>query len=89
VSPRETTLEQDYQEAFDRARTAIIPYRNSRNLILLLNENKIIKLSSRNQRDLKKLAQLGVINLYMDNTVSLSKLGKDLARTIRHLHSIL
>ena len=88
MSPRETTLEQDYQEAYQRARDHIILDRVSRNLILLLNENKLKKLSNKNERELKKLAQLGVINLYMDNTVSLSKLGKNLVRVIRYINNL-
>jgi len=59
--------------------------KEARRLLLLLNKNRLKKLNQRNENEIKKLAQLGIINLYVDNTVTLSNFGKTLIKFIKSL----
>ena len=76
----QTTLQQDYQEFFGRAIKHIVRDPSLKPLIKSLKGNKVRKLypKSKDAVTVNKLAQLGIIILYMDNTYNLSELGKEL-----------
>jgi len=80
-----TTFEQDYKKIIERAQEHIMSDKEARRLLLLLNKNGLKKLNQRNENEIKKLAQLGIINLYVDNTVTLSNFGKTLIKFIKSL----
>jgi Mn-dependent DtxR family transcriptional regulator len=80
-----TTFEQDYKKIIERAQEHIMSDKEARRLLLLLNKNRLKKLNQRNENEIKKLAQLGIINLYVDNTVTLSNFGKTLIKFIKSL----
>jgi len=80
-----TTFEQDYKKIIERAQEHILSDKEARRLLLLLNKNRLKKLNRRNENEIKKLAQLGIINLYVDNTVTLSNFGKTLIKFIKSL----
>jgi hypothetical protein len=82
MSQREITLEQDFQESLRRAKKHITHNQDSKHLIHLLAQHKLKKMTNRNEKKINELAQLGVVNLYMDNTVTLSKLGKNLVKML-------
>jgi Fe-S cluster biosynthesis and repair protein YggX len=80
-----TTFEQDYQKIIERAQKHIVEEKEARKVLLLLNENRLKKVNSKNRNEIKKLAQLGVINLYVDNSITLSNLGKTFVKFIQNL----
>jgi hypothetical protein len=73
-------MKQDYQQSLERAKNRIIQDKDSQRLLRLMAENRLSRLTNKNKRKINYLAQLGVVNLYMDDTVSLSRLGKHLLR---------
>lgn len=82
-----TTFEQDFERIKERARDHILLEEDARRLILLLHKNKLKKLNNKNKDELKRLVQLGVVNLYMDNSIELSNLGKKLVKVIEKIKS--
>lgn len=76
----QTTLQQDYEEVRDRAIRHLVNNQSLKRLTVSLKGNKVKKLHSRssNVAAVNELAQMGIINVYMDNTYNLSKLGKEL-----------
>lgn len=82
-----TTFEQDFESIKERARDHILLEEDARRLILLLHKNKLKKLNNKNKDELKRLVQLGVVNLYMDNSIELSNLGKILVKVIEKIKS--
>ena len=52
-----------------------------------MDKNGLKHLSTSNQKTVKELRQLGVVNLSMDNKMCLSNLGKTIAKIIKdHLN---
>jgi hypothetical protein len=87
MSRSATTFEQDFEKIKERARDHILLEEDARRLILLLHKNKLKKLNNRNKDEIKRLVQLGVVNLYMDNTITLSNLGEILVTVIKKIKS--
>lgn len=76
MNKSEITQEQDYAESLKRARIHLNRNQQSRRVIRLLAENKLKKWNSSNE--INELAQLGIVKLYLDKTITLSKLGRNL-----------
>jgi hypothetical protein len=78
MSPGDTLLQEDFIRALSRAPNRLVHDPQSMHLIKSVTSNKPKKVTQRQLKRLNKLAQLGVINLYMNDTYDLSRLGKKL-----------
>lgn len=86
MSPSDVTLEQDFHRSLNRAKNQVMKNEEYEHLFKKLvrtkKENEYKKFIHENNETITKLAQLGVINMHIDNTISLTKIGKILAQVI-------
>jgi len=85
MSPSDVTLEQDFHKSLDRAKNQLLRNEEYQHLFKLLvkeRERESKRFIRENDEMITKLAQLGIVNMHIDNTISLSRIGKKLAKII-------
>lgn len=81
MNKSEITQKQDYEESLRRAKIHLYSNQKQKQIIRLLAENKLKKWNSSNE--INELARLGIVKLYLDKSIALSKLGKELAKVTK------
>jgi hypothetical protein len=82
MSPGNTWLWKDYNDAFELAKRRVSRNAAIKHLILGIASSPPKKKYIKNREELNDLAVLGAINQYFDGTVELTRLGKDIVESI-------
>jgi hypothetical protein len=80
LSPKNILLEQDFKNALEHAKAEISQDDRATEIIKSMRPGKVKQVDRRQLEKLNKLALLGVIYLYMNDTYELSRLGIRLIR---------
>jgi hypothetical protein len=78
MNKSEITQKEDYEDSLRRAKILLYANQKYKRVIRSLADNKLKKWKSSDE--INDLARLGIVKLYLDKSITLSKLGRDLVK---------